>query len=205
MKQIFLAATVVGVSLLTSCGGGTSDEERQAQIDEISESLDNIIEEEEDDLFVSEDGNFSIDFIGANPTPQVSTVPTDVGDIEMVMFMYEKSVTEALMVVYSDYPSALINESNGADGLLEGAKGGALGNLGIVEADTEEKVKLDGHPGLRFTGNNGQYYVSYEIYLVNNRLYQIGILRDGSYAQKEEVDRFLGSFKLTNSEEDSEE
>lgn len=206
MKQIFLAATVVGASLLTACGGGMTDEEIQAQIDEMTENLDDAIDEmeEEDNLYVSEDGNFSVDFLGGTPTASTSTVPTDVGEIEMEMFMYEKSVTEALMVVYCDYPSELINESNGAAGLLDGAKGGALGKLGIVEAETEEEIEIDGHPGLRFTGNNGQYYVSYEIYLVNNRLYQIGILRDGSYAKKEDVDRFLGSFTLTTEEETEE-
>jgi hypothetical protein len=108
------------------------------------------------------------------------------------------------MVAYSDYPSAYVDESEGAQDLLQGAKNGALGNLGIFSTDQEEETELDGHPGLFFTGNNGQYFVTYEVYLVSNRLYQIAIIRDGSYAAKEDVETFMESFAL-NAVEETEE
>ena len=148
-----------------------------------------------------EDGHVKIDFLGGSPTDNVSTLPTEVGDVEMHMFMYEKSVTKAFMVAYCDYPSEMINESEGAQGLLQGAKNGALTNLGITEPEQEKIIELDSHPGLFFTGSNGQYYVTYEVYLVNNRLYQVAILRDGSYASKEDVKGFIGSFELIKDEE----
>jgi len=205
MKRIFLVATIAGVSMLSACGDRMTDAEIQAAIDNVSENMEEELEEE-DNLFVSEDGNFSVDFLGQTPSESSSNVPTDVGDVEINMFMYEKSVTEALMVAYSDYPSEMIDESDGADKLLQGAKNGALGNLNIFSSDTEKEIEIDGHPGLFFTGNNGQYYVTYEVYLVHNRLYQVAILRDGSYASDEDRNTFLGSFKLTNGEDgDSEE
>jgi hypothetical protein len=198
MKRIILVASIASVSLLSACGGGMTEEEIQNAIDDATENM--LEEEEEDNLFVSEDGNFSVDFLGQTPTKTSSNVPTDVGDVEINMFMYEKSVTEALMVAYSDYPSEMIDESDGADNLLQGAKNGALGNLGITSTDVEKKIDIDGHPGLFFTGNNGQYFVTYEVYLVHNRLYQVAILRDGSYASDEDRNTFLGSFKLTSDE-----
>ena len=202
MKKVFVVAVLAGVSILSSCGGGMSEEELQNTIDELTAELEEVVEEEE--LFVSEDGHFTIDFLGGNPSDQASTIPTDVGDVEMHMYMYERSVTEAFMVAYSDYPSDMVNESDGADVLLQGAKNGAFTNLGIIASDEEKTIEINGHPGLFFTGNNGQYYVSYEVYLVENRLYQVAILRDGSYASNKDVEDFTGSFKLTNQGDEEE-
>ena len=41
-------------------------------------------------------------------------------------------------------------------------------------------------------------HIEYQMYLVQNRLYQIGIIRDGSYATQDRVDTFLGSFEFTD-------
>ncbi|NRA12428.1 MAG: hypothetical protein HRT57_10795 [Crocinitomicaceae bacterium] len=202
MKRIILIASIASVSILISCGDGNTQTGNEEPKEVIEESVE---EEEEHNLFVSEDGNFSINFLEGTPAISSSKVPSDLGIIEMNTFMYEKSVTEVLMVAYSDYPSTKVNEDDDADRLLEGGKNGALTNLNILSPDSEKAIELDGHPGIFFTGNNGQYFVTYEMYLVNNRLYQIAILRDGSYASKEDRDTFLGSFKLSSSEKDGSE
>jgi hypothetical protein len=193
MKNLFLVTILACATILSSCGGSLVDEKTSDSTNEVKPE----IEEEEDELYISEDGQFSINFLGGNPSDMESLVPTEVGDIEIHMFLYEKSVTEALMVAYSDYPSAMIEASNSAK-LLEGARNGALEKMGIPVAESEEEIEIDGHPGLFFTGNNGQFYVTYEVYLVGSRLYQVAILRDGSYASDKDISGFNGSFKLTN-------
>ncbi|MFT6984078.1 MAG: hypothetical protein ACJAUD_002858 [Crocinitomicaceae bacterium] len=197
MKKLFLVTILAGASMLNSCVESTTDEKKQDVSNEVKPDL----EEEEDELFLSEDGHFSINFLGGNPDDIASVIPTDVGNVEMHTLLHEKSVTEALMVAYSDYPSESVNESNSAE-LLEGARNGAIENLEISAPEIEEKIELDGHPGLYFTGNNGRYYVTYNVFLVGNRLYQVAALRDGSYASDQVIDDFIGSFKLTDENEE---
>ncbi len=198
MKKSFLyAIAIFAATSLVSCGGSTNETDIENALNEAVEEL-----EEEIVIFSSEDGNFSINFFGNTPTETSNTVPTELGNLEMVMFMYEKSATEAYMVAYSDYPSEFVNEKSDAYELLEEAKNGALGNIGITATDKEEKIKINGHPGLRFSGNNGQYYVMFDIYLVNNRLYQVAIIRDGSYPKSEVIDTFMKSFKLNPDKEE---
>lgn len=187
---------------LVACGPSAEDVANlEAELNDMAGDMETALEEEltapeatESMDFTSKDGHFSIQFPG-EPQHASNSVPTDVGDIMMETYMYEKSATEVFMVAYNDYPSIYVDESN-ADELLEGGKSGALESLGIMTTEVEEKIEVDGHPGIFFTGNNGQYYVVYEVYLVNNRLYQIAILRDGSYPSDEDVANFTKTFKL---------
>jgi hypothetical protein len=192
---------VVGLFFFASCGGPDVSELNDA-LDELEESLEDIdveealdeaVENVSTEAFVDEDGFFSIKFPG-EPTVESQNVPTEVGDIEMVTFMYEKSATEVYMVAYSDYPSALIEMSDPAE-LLQGAKDGALGTYGATISE-ESEVEMDGNPGMMFKANSDSYYVTYEIYLVDNRLYQIVILKDGSYPSEDDYNTFIKSFTL---------
>ncbi|MCF6364601.1 MAG: hypothetical protein L3J35_00185 [Bacteroidales bacterium] len=209
MKKInfFVIATLfIGSFFVTSCNE-PSDEEVQAQADEIINSLNDLADETADndetayntssDKYHSVDGRFKVNFSG---TPDVSneSVPTDVGNIEMYMFMYEKSITEAEMIAYSDYPSAMVKASN-PDDMLQGAKEGAVGNLGATIVE-EKEITYGKHKGLEFRANSPQFYVNYRIFLVNNRLYQIAIMRDGSFASQSNVDKFFNSFELIEKE-----
>lgn len=189
-----MLGSVIGAMLL-SCGAevkveGAVDESKK----ELSHEVDNVIEESSSNgLFKHEDGRFEINFMKA-PKIESQNVPTEVGDIEMVTFMYEKSATEAYMVAYADYPSAII-EASETEELLKGGKSGAAQSLGINEYSEEKEISMHEFPGLHFKGKsaNGTYVV-YDIYMVNNRLYQIAILRDGSYPSEESISNFNGTF-----------
>ncbi len=198
----FNSLFIAGLFLLASCGGPDMSELQDA-LDELDENLENldmddavneVVEEAETDAYMSKDGKFSINFPGT-PTVESQKVATEVGDIEMVTFMYEKSATEIYMVAYSDYPSAMVEMSDPKT-LLTGAKEGALSSYG-AKVTEENDVELDGNPGMTFKANSDSYYVTYEIYMVGNRLYQIVILRDGSYPTDEAYNSFIKTFKLT--------
>ena len=156
----------------------------------------------DDSLFVSEEGEFTIDFFGITPTFSSTKVETDIGPVVLNMYMYEKGEDQAFMVAYCDYPPEMIDESQGAEELLIGAKNGALGNLNIEGAETEKEIEINGHMGLSFSANNGEFFVTYEIYMVGNRLYQIAILRLGEYASKKDKKTFIKSFRLTSEEKE---
>jgi len=193
MKKInffVIAILFFGSFLFVSCN---ETSETEATTDEITEAEDNSTINNEADKYHSVDGKFKVNFTG---TPKVSNekVPTEVGDIEMFMFMYEKSLTEIEMIAYSDYPSAIVAVSD-KDEMLNGAKEGALSNLEAVIKE-EKQITYKGHKGIEFKANSSQYYVNYKIFLVNNRLYQIALMRDGSYATQSNVDKFFNSFEL---------
>jgi len=198
MIKIKLPILVLSMGLM-ACGGSEELEQLTAELDALNEELtEEVIPEtvEESDLFSSEDGKFKINFLG-EPTVTSDIIPTDVGDIEMMSFMYEKSVTEAYMVAYSDYPTEMVEASSTQD-MLKGAKDGASGNLGITSFDLEENIELNGNEGMYFKGAAGSIFVEYKIFLVGNRLYQVAILRDGSYATEERSGEFFNSFELVS-------
>jgi len=194
INYLVIATFFVASIFIVSCGGA-SDEEVEAKASDILEAL-NDIESNTNTVaekFYSEDGKFKASFTG---TPEVSneSIPTEVGNIEMFMFMYEKSATEIELLAYSDYPSALV-EASDKDQMLQDAKDGAVNNLGAIIVE-EKKITYKGYKGLEFKANSSQIYVNYKIFLVKNRLYQIAIMRDGSFASKENVDKFFDSFEL---------
>ena len=198
MIKIKLPILVLSMGLM-DCGGSEELEQLTAELDALNEELtEEVIPEtvEESDLFSSEDGKFKINFLG-EPTVTSDIIPTDVGDIEMMAFMYEKRVTEAYMVAYSDYPTEMVEASSTQD-MLKGAKDGASGNLGITSFDLEENIELNGNEGMYFKGAAGSIFVEYKIFLVGNRLYQVAILRDGSYATEERSGEFFNSFELVS-------
>lgn len=174
-------------AILVSCGGSKSSLDALSQLDSLSKTL-------ESTKYTSPDGSFKINFPGT-PTVASENVPTEVGNIEMKSFTYEKSVTEAYMVALSDYPSELVAASS-PDSLLQGAKEGALSSQGAT-LESEEKITLDGNPGYFFKAKKDSYHMCYKIFLKENRLFQILMLRDGSYPSQEDITGFIDSFEFT--------
>lgn len=185
MKK-FLALLLVSLSLfLLGCGG--EDEPK----DEVS-TVDVKYAGEE---FVSKDGNFKINF-PKEPEASTSTIPTEVGDIAMYTFMYEESVTKVYLVSYAEYPSELIKDADTKE-LLKGSKEGQVANLGEgAKVDEEKEITIGEYPGTYFKANGGGFYVAAKNYLVGNRLYQLVIMRDGSYPSDEDINGFLETFEL---------
>lgn len=182
------------IALFASCGGGSSSLDALKKLDSLSKTLESDIVADIP-KFNSEDGNFKVNFPG---TPKIESqdIPTDIGPIEMQSFTYEKSATEVYMIAYSDYPSELVKQSN-PDDLLTGAKEGALTSQG-AELESEEKITFDGNPGYFFKAKTGTYFMIYKIFLKENRLYQILMIRDGNYPSQESIDNFIGTFELNS-------
>ncbi|HXC06728.1 MAG TPA: hypothetical protein VNZ86_18350 [Bacteroidia bacterium] len=178
---------IAGISLLlfaVSCGNTTKKEDAPKDKTEAASVK----------KYTSKDGKFSVNFT-AEPTVTDKTIQTAVGNIELHMFMMEKSATEAYVVGYSDYPSDLMKDSN-RDSVLNGAKNGVVTNVNASITE-EKKIKIEGNDGLFFKANSPQYYLTYKLFVVGNRLYQIGIMRDGSNASEESIKNFFETFELT--------
>ncbi|MCX7743752.1 MAG: hypothetical protein N2167_04215 [Flavobacteriales bacterium] len=143
--------------------------------------------------YTSEEGNFKIAFPG-EPTVTTESVPTEIGDIQMKMYMYEKGKDEAYMVAYSDYPQEVVDAGDKKE-MLEGSKQGVVGNIGAT-IEEENDIEINGNPGVYFKAKGPEFATVYKLYLVKNRLYQIGILKAAAYPSDADIKGFLDSFEL---------
>jgi hypothetical protein len=198
MKKAKLIFATLAVGLILSSCGAKKTEEGAKTTDEAATSETTEESAPEASEFTSKDGRFSIKF---KSTPQESNkdVETAVGAVKMFMFMHEESVTKAYMVAYCDYPSELIKASD-AKTLLNGSKEGVVGQFQATITE-EKSSKFQGYECLDFTAGGPQYNTAYKLVLAGNRLYQIGILQDGSAVTADDIDSFIGSFKITESAE----
>ncbi len=164
---------LLSIVLMTACKGGSET----------------VVEK-----YVSADGKFSVAFPG-EPTVTKDTVPTDAGNIELNNFLYEQSATMAYMVSYSDFPSELVSQSDPAT-LLSGSMEGQLGTLVGAVTDKNENIDMQGNPGISFRAHDASLYVVAKNFLSGNRLYQVVLMRDGSYPAEEDEKAFFDSFEL---------
>jgi hypothetical protein len=185
MKKISLVFAILA-SLFISCGNKTTTNS-DTQNTEIS-----VIKP-----FVSEKYNFSVLF-PQTPTQSTQATPTDAGNIDLNMFVYSTD-EEAYFIGISDMPKALVDASNKND-ILQGGKTGALGELGDAKILSEKNITINGHPGIEFEAKGSsqdvEMLVKGRFYMVDNRLYQIYVLAQGSAKNKVEITKFVESFKL---------
>lgn len=151
--------------------------------------------------FENTDGKFKVKLPG-KPTQSSMKEPTVVGDIMVEMFLYEESSTLAYIVGYNDYPSGLFE---GADeeiyqNMLDGGVNGFTGNVGLDKIESKEDFTLGKGKGVFVKAKStlNSFHVFYKAIIVGNRLYQVGILRDGSYPAQDKSDAFFDSFEITN-------
>jgi len=149
--------------------------------------------------FENEDGKFKVKLPG-KPTQSSMKEPTVVGDIMVEMFLYEESSTMAYIVGYNDYPSGLFE---GADEeiykkMLDGGVDGFTNNVGLNNIESKEDFDIGKGKGVFVKAKStlNTFHVFYKAIIVGNRLYQVGILRDGSYPAKDKSDAFFNSFEI---------
>jgi hypothetical protein len=138
-------------------------------------------------------GKYQIYFPG-EPQYAYPELETAVGKVIMYQFIFESVSGDAYMVSYVDYPASVIEAANKEE-LLKNAAGGFINHLGLTLRN-EVKINYGNHHGLMFYADNGQIYTIMRDFLVNNRLFQIGILMYGEIPVEVE-NEFFDSFVLT--------
>ena len=145
--------------------------------------------------YTNEDGGFAIDF----PSPPIITIDsfnTQLGKVVMYSFLVESSLSNAKMVTYSDYPISTQYIKDPYK-FIDGAKLGALKSLEINDVIVDKRIELDGIPGVEVIGQNGQQLlIHYKLFLKENRLYQIGLLKEGDMEETQDELEFIKSFVL---------
>jgi len=189
MKKIFYTALVS--VLLISCGGESKEEKNTDKKEKNQEKV-KTDETKVKTPFLTEEGKFEALFDG-EPGRNAEKIPDQ--DIEVVSYYYEIGKTALQIISFTDFDAEMVKMTPALD-VLRGAKQGVLSNFGITTFEVEENRKFDGHEGVYFKGNNGKYYVEYLFILVENRMYQIGVMGDGAYVSEEDAANFFNSFKL---------
>ncbi len=184
-------------TLLVACGPSASDAEKiEDELNALTEKLGEEVEESTGGYEVNDEaGNFKATF-PAKPEMNSETVPTEIGDIEMVMYYYEAPGGKtAYMIAYSDYPEALIKEADPYE-LLHAGKEGGFGEFKAKIKEEKEYKYKDKYPALRATGDNGEIFVYAKYLMVGNRFYQILKAKEDAYADPDKTDAFFTSFDI---------
>ncbi len=135
-------------------------------------------------------GKFKIQFPG-QPTTSSQDQKTDIGNVTLYQFMYETE-SSVYMVSYVDYPADKLNPNKKE--LLTNAKNGFVNALNLTVSD-EGFITYGQHQGIRFVASDSEKSCVMRDYLVDNRLYQLGILQFGKISEQAEND-FFDSFEL---------
>ena len=198
MKTKLLVALLFTSLLLISCGEKDSNQAVNTKDNRQVNNTTVNSTSNESDAYHSEEGKFYVDF-PAEPNISTQAVPTELGDINITMYLVDKGTT-AYMVAHNDYPADFIKNTNAdPQSLLQGGKTGALNSYNGTLV-SEKEIELDGNPGLEFKATGSMQGQEIEIlarmYLVENRLYQIVIACNKGILTDEEMTDFVMSFGL---------
>jgi hypothetical protein len=154
------------------------------------------------DRFVSEKGGFSI-LAPAPMTVEMHTVAlSSVAGPHPMMVAHCETETANYSVGYGDYPPpqmALPSKetlASARDWIMENTPGGML--------QKQKWIKLESYPGLAFEvqPRDGERLGIVRLYLVNNRLYQLGVMVPVEGASAAYINRYLDSFTLLETSEE---
>jgi len=150
--------------------------------------------------FTSSEGRFSVTFPNgeAAPQEQVVPVPTEIGNIDMHMFLVDAG-TEAYMAAYADYPAELVAGGD-PQTMLDMGRDGAISNVN-GELLKENDFKLQGYPAKEFYARGEQggqdVYMRANIIMADERLYQVLYLTfDEAELDSQAADDYVASFRI---------
>ncbi len=206
--RLLMLALLAGFPLMTiGCDEG-ADEEMTEEGTEATTSENDVAVSGTSGPFTSAEGGFTITYPGNSAAPQKQTVPvpTEIGNIDMNMFLVDAG-EKAYMTAYADYPETLIEESD-PQTMLNMGRDGAITNVN-GELLREKDHKVQGFPAKEFyaRGKQGEQdvFMRANIIMADARLYQVlylGFTEDA--LDSKEADDYMASFRIdgdTKSEE----
>jgi hypothetical protein len=137
-------------------------------------------------------GRCQIYFPG-EPTYTYQDIDTDMGKVRMYQFMFQ--TTDAVyMLAYVDYPADKM-VGRDIDAMLTKAANGFIDALKLTSR-SQSFINYGSYKGIMFLADNAENYTSMRDFIVNNRLYQLGIFKVGSISSQTE-NEYFDSFVLT--------
>lgn len=186
MKNFFIFGLFVLV--LSACHSQNSSKD--------SETKDSLQSKQSGKPLVSvtiEEELFKINF------PEFPEKTEDTIDRTVEYLVSQKNDSVRLLLYYRDYNAESIDKYGGAEKFLDNQEKQVIVGQQFTEKDILEnkKIVLEDNPGLSLkAGAAGNFFLVYRIYLVKNRVYQLGISSMTKYPTEKEIEEFFGSFQL---------
>jgi hypothetical protein len=131
------------------------------------------------------------------PSKSDQTQTTIAGAVPVRTYTLDKG-SEAYIVAYSEYPSAVFNSEN-SDTILNGARDGAVNNV-HGQVLSERPLSQGSYVGREITGKapDQNFGFTIHLYLANPRMYMLIYLKQGDQPITDDGRKFLDSFKITS-------
>lgn len=145
--------------------------------------------------FTSKEGKFTVTLPGP-PARKTSKVATSAGEVEAYLFLVDRK-THAYLVSYNDYKAGTVDPD--PEKVLSQVVEATAKNLqGQVNKDEKITLGAKKYPGrdvlIALPGKKGLYRG--QVYLVDNRLYQVVVIGPEELVKNSAVDAYFSSFKL---------
>jgi hypothetical protein len=141
----------------------------------------------------SPDGKFTVSFPG-KPDFASEPIESEHGSILNNMYIYEHSSSLAYMLAFTDYPDNHIAPYDPYE-LLDNAMYGFVDEVGL-KVDSAEKISSGSYPGIEFIASGDGFNAHMRDFLVDNRLYQIGILSSTGSLNHSDANAFFDTFSI---------
>ena len=143
---------------------------------------------------VPSDGKYSL-YMPGTPATKTQTIPSMAGPIDLHVYFFDEHGVRYILV-YNDFP-ATISQAAAVKTLLDSARNGAIEGFHgkLVKEDT---ITLTGnYPGrdIQVVSADGKRALRSRMYVVKNRLYQIGIAVPTADLSTANTLKYLDSFK----------
>jgi hypothetical protein len=189
-KNFFIFSFLVAILLACHSQNSTTDRKKDSktkdsfQVKQMDTPLASVTIEEE---------LFKINF------PEFPEKTEDSTDKTVEYLLSQKNDSVRFLLYYRDYKTESIEKFGGAEKFLQNQEKQVIEGQKFTEKDIVEnrKILLNGYPGLSLkAGAAGNFFLVYRIYLVKNRVYQLGISSMTKYPTEKEIEDFFGSFQL---------
>ena len=148
--------------------------------------------------FSSPEGGFTVLMPGTPTLEQETINDPQLGSVNLNGFIGERPDEAIYMVVYADLPSNVVLTPDDADTLLQSLIREFSNDPGDRLLN-QQTINLGNYPGKEVKVEHiGGVTGRYRIYLVNQRLYVLGVVTSKEQYLQKSIQGFLDSFQLTN-------
>lgn len=147
--------------------------------------------------FSPPEGGFTI-LMPGTPTSEQEILDSPTGPITLNGFRAVRPGEAIYFVSYGDLPDSALNSPGGINDLLTSFTQQFTTTMDGVTV-TQQSISLNNYPGaeVKLQTNEGITFRS-RIYLVNNRMYTLGVFTVREQDLQKSIQGFLDSFRLTN-------
>lgn len=151
--------------------------------------------------FSSTEGNFSI-LMPGTPNQAQETINTEIGSVNLNQFIVERPDEARYVVAYLDVPGNLTTMLQNPEQVNEFFNGVVSGLSQTIEGQilSQDNITLNNYLGKEFRVQHDDGVLGrYRLYLVQQRIYLLGVVTSKAQYLQKSIQGFFDSFKLAQS------